>query len=200
MDASQSSANIPDWTIVDPLLSNVIPPSVASTDRSFSVEITGEAFWIWRDLKTDPQNYYKALNASLKPLGYQISDNAEVTTRIGTRISVETRYLHSKVSEEKNPKRRKAIPGSFLRKITIEESSIIQLPSQDIQHLKKQISELEQKLDEQASEVFELLKDAMRQKNEMKKLEEATKGLKNPGKPVHEVGERQRYRQLNTIR
>lgn len=105
-----------------------------------------------------------------------------------------------KYQRKKNPKRKKAIRGSFLRKITIEESSIIQLPSQDIQHLKKQISELEQKLDEQASEVFELLKDAMRQKNEMKTLEEATKGLKNPGKPVHEAGERQRYRQLNTIR
>lgn len=79
---------------------NVIPPTVASTER------VGEAFWIWKDLKSEPRNYFEALNSPLKPLGYNISDNEE--KRIGIRLGVETRYLHSKVAKEKNVNKRKS--------------------------------------------------------------------------------------------
>ena len=92
--------NIPEWAIVHPLMVNVIPPTVASTER------VGEAFWIWKDLKSEPRNYFEALNSPLKPLGYNISDNEE--KRIGIRLGVETRYLHSKVAKEKNVNKRKS--------------------------------------------------------------------------------------------
>ena len=65
--------------------------------------------------------------------------------------------------------------------------------------LKQQILELEQKLDEKAEEVFDLLNEAMEQKRKMHKLEEAMGGLKNRGKPIHEVGDPKKY-QFNNFR
>ena len=192
---------IPQWAIVHPLLVNVIPPSVASTERFHTIEIVGEAFWIWKDLKSEPRNYFEALNSSLKPLGYKISNNEE--KRIGIRLGVETRYLHSKVATEKNVKKRNSIRASFVRRITIDESQVTELAPQYLQEteiLKQQILELEKKLDEKAEEVFDLLNKAMEQKRKIHKLEEATDGLKNRGKPIHEVGDRQKYRQFNNFR
>ena len=90
---------IPEWAIVHPLLVNVIPPSVASTERVYTIEIVGEAFWIWKDLKSEPRNYFEALNSLFEPLGYKISNNEE--KRIGIRLGVETQYLHSKVAKDK---------------------------------------------------------------------------------------------------
>lgn len=199
-DTTQTE-KIPEWAIVHPLMVNVIPPSVASTERFYTIEIVGEAFWIWKDLKSEPRNYFEALNSSLKPLGYKISDNEE--KRIGIRLGVETRYLHSKVTKEKNVKKRKSIRASFVRKITIDESQVTELAPQYLQEtemLKQQILELEKKLDEKAEEVFDLLNEAMEQKHKIHKLEEATDGLKNRGKPIHEVGDRQKYRQFNNFR
>ena len=199
-DTTQTE-KIPEWAIVHPLMVNVIPPSVASTERFYTIEIVGEAFWIWKDLKSEPRNYFEALNSSLKPLGYKISDNEE--KRIGIRLGVETRYLHSKVAKEKNVKKRKSIRASFVRKITIDESQVTELAPQYLQEtemLKQQILELEKKLDEKAEEVFDLLNEAKEQKHKIHKLEEATDGLKNRGKPIHEVGDRQKYRQFNNFR
>ncbi|KAJ7361949.1 hypothetical protein OS493_014596 [Desmophyllum pertusum] len=195
------SKNIPDRATVNSMYINVIPPSLASTEVEFTVEIIGEAFWAWRNLKTEPINYFEALNASLKPLGYKISD--EISTKIGIRLGVETRYLSSRITNEKNPKKKKAIRGSFLRRISIQEQDMAQIPEQLIRErkqLKEQVSKLEQRLEEQADEVFQLLEAGIKQRSEIKKLEEATQGLKNPGKLITEVGERQRYRQLKTLR
>ena len=95
---------IPEWAIVHPLMVNVIPPSVASTERVYTIEIVGEAVWIWKDLKSEPRNYFEALNSLLEPLGYKISNNEE--KRIGIRLGVETQYLHSKVAKEKKMSKR----------------------------------------------------------------------------------------------
>ena len=198
---STHTEKIPEWAIVHPLMVNVIPPSVASTERFYTVEIVGKAFWIWKDLKSEPRNYFEALNSSLKPLGYKISDSEE--KRIGIRLGVETRYLHSKVAKEKNVKKRKTIRTSFVRRISIEESQVTELAPQYLQEttmLKEQILELEKKLDEKAEEVLDLLNEAMEQKRKIHKLEEATGGLKNRGKPIHEVGGCQKYRQFNNFR
>ena len=116
---------------------------------------------------------------------------------------METRYLHSKVAKEKNVKKRKSIRTSFVRRITIDESQVTELAPQYLQEtemLKQQILELEKKLDEKAEEVFDLLNEAMEQKCKIHKLEEATGGLKNRGKQIHEVGDRQKYRQFNNFR
>ena len=64
--------------IVNPLLVNVIPPSVASIEGMYTIKIAGEAFWVWKDLKADPLCYLEALNSSLKPIGYKISKNEEI--------------------------------------------------------------------------------------------------------------------------
>ena len=111
------------------------------------------------------------------------------------------------MSKEQNAKKRKAIRASFIRKLTIEETEVIEVPSQvaqqylhENQMLKEKISELEENLEEKAEEVFNLLQEAVDQRNKTKVLEEATDGLKNQGKPIHEVGDRQRYRQLNNFR
>ncbi|KAJ7373290.1 hypothetical protein OS493_012881 [Desmophyllum pertusum] len=141
-----------------------------------------EAFWAWRNLKTEPINYFEALNASLKPLGYKISD--DISTKIGIRLGVETRYLSSRIANEKNTKKKKAIRGSFLRKISIQEQDMAQIPEQLIRErelLKEQVSKLEQRLEEQADEVFQLLEAGIKQQSEIKILEEATQGLKNQG-------------------
>jgi len=140
---------IPEWAIVHPLMVNVIPPSVASTEPAeclYTIEVVGEAFWIWKDLKSETKNYLEALNSSLKPLGYKISDNEE--ERIGIRLGVETRYLHSKVAKGKNAKKRKSIPSSFVRKISIDESQVTEFTPQHLQEtkmLKQQILLLEKK-------------------------------------------------------
>ena len=163
--------------------------------------IVGEAFWIWKDLKSEPKNYFEAVNSSLKPLGYKISDSEE--KRIGIRLGVETRCLHSKVAKEKKVEKRKSIRTSFVRRISIEESQVTELAPEYLQEtkmLKQQILELEKKLDEKAEEVFNLLNEAIEQKRKIHKLEEATGGLKNRGKPIHEVGGRQKYRQFNNFR
>ena len=167
--------NIPEWAIVHPLMVNVIPPTVASTER------VGEAFWIWKDLKSEPRNYFEALNSPLKPLGYKISDNEE--KRIGIRLGVETRYLHSKVAKEKNVKKRKSIRAFFVRRISIDESQVTELALQYLQEtkmLRQQILELEKKLDERA-EVFDLLNKAMEQKRKIHKLEEPRVDSKTDG-------------------
>ena len=187
--------------IVHPLLVNVIPPSVASVERLYTIEIAGEAFWGWKDLKANSSCYFEALNSSLKPLGYKISKNEE--SRIGTRLGVETRYLHSKVAGEGNAKKRKSIRAKFVRRVTVHETKIQELTQQYFQEtemLKQQISELENELDEKAEEVFNLLNEAMGQKQKIRQLEEAKDGLQNRGKPIHEVGDRQKYRQLNNFR
>ena len=105
---------IPEWVILHPLMVNVIPPSVASTERVYTIETVGQAFWIWKDLKSEPRNYFKALNSSLTSLGYKISDNEE--ERIGIRLGVETWYLHSKVAKEKKCHKEKINPHLFCKK------------------------------------------------------------------------------------
>ena len=54
----------------------MIPPSVASTDRFYTIEIVREALWIWKDYNLN-QETIKVLSSSLKPLGYKINDNEE---------------------------------------------------------------------------------------------------------------------------
>ena len=52
---------------VNPLLLNVIPPSIGSEENYFSIQVTGEALWQWRLIKpTYPENYFLALNKSLE--------------------------------------------------------------------------------------------------------------------------------------
>ena len=100
-------------------------------------------------------------------------------------------------------KKTKSICASFVRRFTVHESEITELTQQYFQEtemLKQQISELEDKLDEKAEEVFNLLNEAMEQKQKIRQLEEATDGLQNRGKPIHEVGDCQKYRQLNNFR
>ena len=110
----RDTEKIPEWAIVHPLMVNVIPPSVASTEHVYTIEIVGEAFWIWKDLKSEPRIYFKALNSTLRPLGYKISDNEE--ERIGIRLGVETRCLHSKVAKEKKCQKEKINPHLFCEK------------------------------------------------------------------------------------
>ena len=43
---TRQTEKIPEWVIVHPLMVNVVPPSLASTERFYTVEIVGEAFWI----------------------------------------------------------------------------------------------------------------------------------------------------------
>ena len=96
-----------------------------------------------------------------------------------------------------------AINNFFIQTITIEESQVIELAPQYLQEtemLQQQILELEKKLDEKAEEVFDLLNEAMEQKCKIHKLEDTTGGLKNRGKQIHEVGDRQKYRQFNNFR
>jgi len=36
---------------VNPLLLNVIPPSITGEEKYFSIQVTGEALWQWRQIK-----------------------------------------------------------------------------------------------------------------------------------------------------
>ena len=56
---------IPGWAILHALMVNVTPPSVASTERVYTIEIVRQAFWIWKDLKSEPRKYFKCLNSSI---------------------------------------------------------------------------------------------------------------------------------------
>ena len=97
----------------------------------------------------------------------------------------------------------KSVRVSFLRRITTDECQVTEFAPQFLQEtkiLKQQNFGTEKKLDEKAEEVTDHLNEGMEQKRKIHKLEEATGGLKNRGKPIHEVGGRQKYLQFNNFR
>ena len=105
---------------VNPLLLNVIPPSIGSEEKYFSIQVTGEALWQWRLIKpTYPENYFLALNKSLEKLSYEVASHA--SDRLGRRIKIELNFLSAK-PEGKNSKTRKVFRGKFLRVFHVAES------------------------------------------------------------------------------
>ena len=98
---------------VNPLLLNVISPSIGGEEKYFSIQVTGEALWQWRQIKpTYPENCFRALNKSLEKLSYEVASHA--SDRLGRRIKIEGNFLSAKL-DGKNSKTRKEFTGKFLR-------------------------------------------------------------------------------------
>ena len=190
---------------VNPLLLNVIPPSIGSEEKYFSIQVTGEALWQWRLIKpTYPENYFLALNKSLEKLSYEVASHA--SDRLGRRIKIELNFLSAKL-ERKNSKTRKVFRGKFLRVFHVAESEMVKVPQDVIKSMKEEnallqdeIATLNNEIEEKGKVIVKLLEDGIKQKTAIKRLEMATEGLANKGKPINEVGSRQKRRQMATFR
>lgn len=186
---------------VNPLLLNVIPPSIGSEENYFSIQVTGEALWQWRLIKpTYPENYFLALNKSLEKLSYEVASHA--SDRLGRRIKIELNFLSAKL-EGKNSKTRKVFRGKFLRVFHVAESEMVKVPQDVIKSMKEEnallqdeIATLNNEIEEKGKVIVKLLEDGIKQKTAIKRLEMATEGLANKGKPINEVGSRQKRRQM----
>ena len=66
--------------------------------------------------------------------------------------------------------------------------------------LQDEIASLNNEIEEKEKVIFKLLEDGIRQKTAIERLEMATEGLANKGKPINEVGNRQKRRQMSTFR
>lgn len=66
--------------------------------------------------------------------------------------------------------------------------------------LQDEIASLNKVIEEKGKVIFKLLEDGIKQKTAIEKLEMATEGLANKGKPINEVGSRQKRRQMATFR
>lgn len=96
---------------INPLLLNVIPPSIGGEEKYFSIQVTGEALWQWRQIKpTYPENYFRALNKSLEKLSYKVASRA--SDRLGRQIKIEVNFLSAKL-DGKIPKLGKSLGESF---------------------------------------------------------------------------------------
>ena len=85
---------------VNPLLLTVIPPSIGDEEKYFSIQVTGEALWQWRQIKpTYPENYFRALNKSLEELSYVISSHA--SDRLRKRIENRSKFSNCKAGWKK---------------------------------------------------------------------------------------------------
>lgn len=190
---------------VNPLLLNVIPPSIGGEEKYFSIQVTGEALWQWRQIKpTYPENYFRALNKSLEKLSYEISSHA--SDRLGRRIKIEVNFLTAKL-DGKNSKTRKELREKFLRVFHVAESEMVKVPQDVIKSMKEEnallqdeIASLNNEIKEKGKVIFKLLEDGIKQKTAIERLEMATEGLANKGKPINEVGSRQKRRQMATFR
>ena len=84
---------------------------------------------------------------------------------------------------------------------------MVKVPQDVIKSMKKEnallqdeIATLNNEIEEKGKVIVKLLEDGIKQKTAIKRLEMATEGLANKGKPIHEVGSRQKRRQMASFR
>lgn len=153
---------------VNPLLLNVIPPSIGGEEKYFSIQVIGEALWQWRQIKpTYPENYFRALNKSLEKLSYKVASRA--SDRLGRQIKIEVNFLSAKL-DGKNSKTRKEFRGKFLRVFHVAESEMIKVPQDVIKSMKEEnallqdeIATLNNEIEEKGKVIVKLLEDGMKQ-------------------------------------
>lgn len=87
------------------------------------------------------------------------------------------------------------------------ESEMVKVPQDVIKSMKEEnallqdeIASLNNEIKEKGKVIFKLLEDGIKQKTAIERLEMATEGLANKGKPINEVGSRQKRRQMATFR
>ena len=87
------------------------------------------------------------------------------------------------------------------------ENEMVKVPQDVIQSMKEEnallqdeIASLNNDIEEKGKVIIKLLEDGIKQKTAIERLEVATEGLANKGKPINEVGSRQKRRQIATFR
>ena len=140
----------------------------------------------------------------MEKLSYEVASHAG--DNLGRQIKIEVNFLSARL-DGKNSKIRKEFRGKFLRVFHAAESEMVKVPQGVIKSMKEEnallqdeIATLNNEIEENGKVIVKLLEDGIKQKTAITRLEMATEGLANKGKPINEFESRQKRRQMATFR
>lgn len=177
----------------------MIKPCAHTASQEYILEYNGEALLQWRNLNYSyPDLYLKDMNASLKPLGYEINDK---THRVGVQLKTTSYRFNKKVGKMNTQTRKKTISTSWF-KVTVREDELSLIPENAINKMEDEVKELQDKLNQrdeslkqQSAQVLELLEEVLRIKEENDSFK---KDFKNKGKQIQQVQYRQKKKDSTT--
>jgi hypothetical protein len=190
---------------VSPLLLNVIPASAKEAETYFSIEISTEALWAWRNITC--HDFFISLNDSLQPMGYRMSSSIEF--KVGNHLRALTHWFVQKVRAFSTHKRKDALSKNWFsikqldKEMVSVPSDVIEQREAEITRIEKEIQELNNKLDEKNEIVVELLEEGLKKAKLLKEMENVNtlhKQTTNKGKTIQGVQHRQQRRKLNEVR
>ena len=113
---------------IHPLFIHMVPPFIDGNDRTFHLQVSGEALWKWRDV-CKPGTLFELLQASILPLGYQLHDSA--CKRVGDVVARSVRRFREKLQSSTNGKKRKKLKAETCNwiKLGIKAGEIKQTPN-----------------------------------------------------------------------
>jgi len=151
----------------------MVPPFIDEISPMFHLQINGEVVYKWRDVYGRPRTVCDLLQASILPLGYEMTES--VRERVGKTTAESIRRFWRKMQSTKDGKKRKRIKAETWIKLAIRPDEIKQTPNDVLAQLTEDNSKLRAAVDEKAADLY----DEMRQR------------LAHSGKEFTEVGKKQ---------
>ena len=172
-------------SLVQPLLVHVIAPFVNGNDPNYCVQINGKVLWEWRIMDGNLKKLFAVLQSNLRANGYQLEESG--FDRVSLLLNTKTRTFVAKIKEERNGKPRNKKKTETWTKLTIYPAEISHSPYDIVNELSQKVDHLNETVQEQATELYEQMK-------------EATVGsCRHKGKRFSEVGNRQQQSHLLQI-
>lgn len=198
---SDEENSVPEWEKLGADSICIIPPRLKPLSDQFIIQISGEGLWQWRRMSTKLSCFH-ALNASLQPFGYVISQEAK--WRISQCLFKAISSFKKKVCSPLLGKNdRLKLKNNKTYELEVVQSEFSAIPQDVIKNLtekheemQKQIDDLNSKVEEQSRIVYSVLAEQIEMQRKIQTLDT----LGNKGKKIQEVDERQARRKLSDIR
>ena len=95
----------------------MVPPFIDEISPMFHLQINGEVVYKWRDVYGRPRTVCDLLQASILPLGYEMTES--VRERVGKTTAESIRRFWRKMQSTKDGKKRKRIKAETWIKLAI---------------------------------------------------------------------------------
>ena len=179
---------------IQPALLHMEPQVIHGLDPNFQLHVSCQLLFSWKKIR-QKSHVFSTLAKHLRALGYVLCQSS--APRIGKLVLTHMLALLNDLKLMKTACARKKRMEKWI-KIFVHEHEVESLPAETIKNLAEKVASLKKenqdliaKLDEQAGDLYEAMK-------ELTDYKDNADG--NVGKPFHKVGEKQQKRQLAKIR
>ena len=198
---SDDENSVPEWAKLGPDSICIIAPRLKPHSDQFIIQISGEGLWQWRRISTKLDCFH-ALNASLQPFGYAISQEAKWRISqclLKAILSFKKRVcspLLGKIDRHKLRNDKTYELEVFQSEFSVMPQDVIKILTEEREEMQKEIDDLNSKVEKQSRIVYSVLAEQI----EIQRKIQTLHTLGNKGKKIQEVDERQARRKLSDIR